>query len=309
MKNTYETQSSKIKICPGGPEFSRFVQGYWRLNSWSMNPQQRLSFLKQHLELGVSTVDHAYVYAPPSCEKLFGEALKLEPSIRQDIQIVSKCGINLVNNLSKQKQVSHYSSDRKSIIQSVETSLKRLSTNHLDALLLHRPDFLMNVDEIAEVFSQLKKSGKVKYFGVSNFNTSQFSLLESRLDHPLITNQIEINPINFDVIDNGTLDQLQQKRISPMAWSCLAGGDIFSVQSEQALRLRETLTDIQEEIGANSIDQVIFAWILKLPSKPVIIIGSGKIDRVITAIESENFILTREQWYRVWVASKGINVP
>ena len=309
MATKLNPQSSKIEICPNGPIFSRFVQGYWRLNSWDMNPEQRLSFLKQHLDLGISTIDHAHIYGPPSCEELFGEALKLAPYIRQDIQIISKCGINLVNELDKEKYVSHYNSDRKNIIQSVETSLKRLSTDYLDTLLFHRPDFLMNVDEIAEVFSQLKQSGKVKFFGVSNFSTSQFSLLQSRLDHPLITNQVEINPMNFNAIDNGTLDQLQQKRIKPMAWSCLAGGKIFTEQSEQAQRLRDTLTDIQEEIGANSIDQVIFAWISKLPSNPVMIIGSGKIERIITAIESENLLLNKEQWYRIWVASKGINVP
>ena len=306
---TKSLQSSKVQMCPNGPEFSRFVQGYWRLNSWDMNPQQRLSFLKQHIELGVSTVDHAHVYGPPSCEELFGEALKLNSSVRQEIQIVSKCGINLNNNAVQPKQVSHYSSDRKNIIKSVETSLRRLRTDYLDALLLHRPDFLMNVDEIAAVFSELKESGKVKFFGVSNFSASQFLLLDSRLDSSLITNQVEINPINFDVISDGTLDLLQQNKVSPMAWSCLAGGEIFHQQSEQIIRLRKTLLDIQNEIGASSIEQVIFAWIAKLPSNPVMIIGSGKVERVIGAIESENYTLTREQWYRIWVASKGFNVP
>lgn len=300
---------SHDKISPEGPIVSSLAQGYWRLNEWGMTPQERLTFLKQHIELGITTIDHAHVYGSPSCEALFGKALKLQPSIREKIQIISKCGIKLINSSDNSKQVSHYTSTKNDIQASVETSLNRLNVEHLDILLLHRPDWLMDADEIASVFNKLQQSGKVRYFGVSNFSTSQFSLLQSRLESPLVTNQIEINPINIDATTDGTLDQLQQLQIRPMAWSCLAGGRIFTEMTKPMKMLNQTLSLVAEEIGAQSIDQVLYAWVMKLPTKPITILGSGKIERTKLAVGSVELKLTREQWYRVWVAAKGHGVP
>lgn len=300
---------NKVLMAPDGPEFSQLVQGYWRLGSWDMDAQARLTFLKQHIEMGISTVDHAAIYDAGHCETLFGEALKLDPSIRQEIEIVSKFGINGIATSATEKRVSHYDSSKQSILESTENSLRRLGVEQLDVLLVHRPDFLMDADQVAEAFAELKQSGKVKYFGVSNFTTSQFDLLQSRLDAPLVTNQVELNPINFDVVADGTLDQLQQYRVRPMAWSCLAGGTIFSAQTQQAKRLRTTLSELGEELGADSIDQVIYAWVLKHPSNPVALLGTGNIKRVKDAVDALALKMNTEQWYRVWVASKGVSVP
>lgn len=300
---------AKVTIAPQGPDFSEFVQGYWRLGEWGMTPQQRLTFLKQHLELGITTVDHADIYGNYQCETLFGEALALEPSLREQMQIVTKCDINLCGDRTPQRKINHYDTSSAHIYQSVNNSLERLGISEIDVLLIHRPDVLMEADEVAEAFSELHKVGKVKHFGVSNFSPRQFELLQSRLGKPLVTNQVEINPLNFEVAHDGTLDQLQMNRTRPMAWSCLGGGSIFSGDTEQAKRVREELEAIRLEIGAQSIDQVIFAWVRRLPSKPLPIIGSGKIERVQAAIAALEFELTREQWYRVWVASKGHGVP
>ena len=297
----------KCSMTPQGPEFSQLVQGYWRLAAWDMDAQARLTFLKQHVELGITTVDNAAIYG--NSEVLFGEALKLDPAMREQIQIVSKFGINGMVTSETEKRVSHYDNSRELILSSTNNSLKRLGVEQLEALLVHRPDFLMDASQVAEAFRDLKQSGKVKHFGVSNFTTSQFDLLQSRLDEPLITNQIEINPLNFSVLEDGTTDQLQQYRVRPMAWSCLAGGAIFSEQSQQAIRLRATLTDLVEEIGANSIEQVVFAWVLKLPVNPVVLIGSGKINRVKETVGALALEMNAEQWYRVSVASKGHAVP
>lgn len=297
----------KVLMSPQGPEFSQLVQGYWRLESWNMSAQERLSFLKQHIEIGISTVDNAAIYG--NSEVLFGEALKLDPAIREQIQIVSKFGINGIAPAPDEKRVSHYDSSKQSILASVDNSLQRLGIQQLDALLVHRPDFLMDADQVAEAFSELKASGKVRHFGVSNFTSSQFDLLQSRLELPLITNQVEINPINFAVLEDGTTDQLQQYRIRPMAWSCLAGGGIFSEQTDQARRLRRALIELAEELDANSIEQVVFAWVLKHPSNPVALIGSGNIVRVKEAVSALALQMSTEQWYRVWVASKGFAVP
>jgi len=197
----------RIKMSPQGPEFSKLVQGYWRLGAWNKTPQQRLSFLKSHVELGITTVDNAAIYG--DSEQLFGEALKLDGSMRESIEIVSKFGINGIASGEDEKRVSHYDSSKAAIIKSTENSLTRLGIDCLDTLLVHRPDFLMNADEVAEAFLQLHSSGKVKHFGVSNFSSSQFQLLQSRLDKPLITNQVEINPLNFTVFEDGTTDLLQ----------------------------------------------------------------------------------------------------
>lgn len=296
----------KVLMAPQGPEFSELVQGYWRLGAWDMIPQERLTFLKQHVELGISTVDNAAIYG--DSEQLFGEALALDPAMREKIQIVSKFGINGIAPEVGEKRVSHYDSGKSLILSSTENSLRRLGVEQLDALLVHRPDFLMDVDVMAETFAELKASGKVKHFGVSNFSASQFELLQSRLDEPLITNQVELNPINFDVLEDGTTDQLQRLRVRPMAWSCLAGGSIFSSESDQARRLRGTLIELQTELGANSIEQVIFAWVLKHPANAVALIGSGKIERVKETLGALELKMNREQWYRIWTASKGHGV-
>ena len=300
---------AKVELTPNGQQFSELVQGYWRLADWNMTPQERLSFLKQHIELGVTTVDHADIYGNYSCEQLFGEALAIEPSVRDQIEIVTKCDINLCSDLVPERKINHYDTSKQHIVSSVNNSLTRLNIENIDVLLIHRPDVLMDADEVAEAFAELKQQGKVNHFGVSNFTPSQFELLQSRLDAPLVTNQVEINPLNFEVAHDGTLDLLQMKRVKPMAWSCLGGGAIFSGQSEQQVRVRNELEAIREEVGAESIDQVIYAWVRRLPSNPLPIIGSGKIERVQAAVDALNITLTREQWYRVWVASKGHGVP
>ncbi|MCF8777843.1 aldo/keto reductase family oxidoreductase [Vibrio sp. IRLE0018] len=300
---------AKVVTAPQGPEFSELVQGYWRLGEWNMTPQQRLTFLKQHIEMGITTVDHADIYGQYECERLFGEALALDKSVRSEIQIVTKCDINLCGVKNPQRMVNHYDTSAAHIYQSVNNSLERLGVDELDVLLIHRPDALMDADEVAEAFGELHKVGKVKHFGVSNFSPRQFELLQSRLGKPLVTNQVEINPLQFDVVHDGTLDQLQMQRVRPMAWSCLGGGALFSGNSEQAQRVRKELEAIRAEVGAQSIDEVVYAWVRRLPSKPIPIIGSGKIERVQSAVNALKFELSREQWYRVWVASKGHGVP
>jgi predicted oxidoreductase len=295
----------RVQMVPGGPVFSAMAQGYWRLADWKLNAQQCLSFVKTHVELGITTVDLADIYGNHTCEALFGEALRLEPGLRDRIEIVSKCGIVL----PKPGSVAHYHTSEAAIIRSVETSLKSLGTDYLDAFLIHRPDYLMDADEVAGAFAHLKRRGMVRHFGVSNFSVAQLRLLQARLDDPLITDQIELNPINLHELDNGILEWLQQSRVRPMAWSCLGGGAIFTEQSERMQRLRDVLTGLAGELGAASIDQVMYAWVMRMPSGPVPILGSGNAGRIRSAVGSAALSMNREQWYRVWTASKGHPVP
>ncbi|KJW95752.1 oxidoreductase [Enterobacter roggenkampii] len=295
----------RITLAPQGPEFSRFVMGYWRLMDWNMSPLQLASFIEEHIDLGVTTVDHADIYGAYQCEAAFGEALKLVPALRDRMEIVTKCGI--ATTAKPEHALGHYITDSAHIIKSAEQSLVNLATDRIDLLLIHRPDPLMDADEVAEAFLNLHQSGKVRHFGVSNFTPAQFALLQSRLPFTLATNQVEISPVHQPLLLDGTLDQLQQLRIRPMAWSCLGGGRLFNDDEFQPLR--NELDTIARELNAESIEQVVYAWILRLPSKPLPIIGSGKIERVRSALAAEELQMTRQQWFRIRKAALGYDVP
>lgn len=295
----------RIALAPQGPEFSRFVMGYWRLMEWNFMPRQLVSFIEAHLDLGVTTVDHADIYGGYQCEAAFGEALKLAPHLRARMEMVTKCGI--ATTAKPEHALGHYITERDHIIRSAEQSLVNLATDYLDLLLIHRPDPLMDADEVAEAFLQLQQSGKVRHFGVSNFTPAQFSLLQSRLPFTLVTNQVEISPVHQPLLLDGTLDQLQQLRIRPMAWSCLGGGRIFSDADCQPLR--DELHQVATELNAENIEQVIYAWVLRLPSAPLPIIGSGKIERVRSSLGALNLQMSRQQWFRIRKAALGYDVP
>lgn len=157
----------RIAMAPQGPEFSRFVMGYWRLMDWNMSAQALVGFVEQHLDLGITTIDHADIYGDYRCEAAFGEALKLAPHLRSRMEIVTKCGI--ATKARAENTIGHYITDRDHIVLSAEQSLRNLATDHIDLLLIHRPDPLMDADEVAEAFLALHHSGKVRHFGVSNF--------------------------------------------------------------------------------------------------------------------------------------------
>jgi len=301
--------SSRIKISPDGPEFSRMVHGLWRLKDWNKSPAEIQKVIHSCLQLGITTFDHADIYGDYDCESLFGAALAESSVRREDIELVTKCGIKLVSKNRPETSIKHYDTSASHIVDSVENSLKNLRTDYIDLLLIHRPDPLMNAEEVGKAFSRLRKSGKVLHFGVSNFLPSQFELLSSQTDVPLVTNQIEFSVLNLEAQDNGTLDMCQRLRISPMAWSPLGGGTLFHDNTERIVRLRQVLKDIADELGAKSIDQIALAWILNHPANFVIVLGTGNLNRIKTAVEAEKIKLSREQWFTIWTASMGREVP
>lgn len=292
-------------IAPQGPHFSPLIAGYWRLMEWGMTPQQVVQFIEHHLALGITTVDHADIYGDYQCEAAFGAALRLAPGLREKLQIVTKCGI--ATRAKPEHRIGHYITEASHILHSAENSLRHFNTDYLDLLLIHRPDPLMDADEIAEAFIALHQSGKVRHFGVSNFTASQFTLLQSRLPFSLVTNQLEISPLEQTSLLDGSLDQCQQNRIRPMAWSCLGGGRLFNDPHYQPLR--DELEQVKQEIGASNIEQVVYAWVMKLPSRPLPIIGSGKIERVKEAVGACQLTLERQQWFRIRKAAIGYDVP
>ena len=301
--------SSRIKISPEGPEFSRMTHGLWRLKDWDKSPAEIQEMIHSCLQLGITTFDHADIYGDYNCESLFGAALAESSVRREDIELVTKCGIKLVSENRPENSIQHYDTSASHILSSVENSLKNLRTDYIDLLLIHRPDPLMNAGEVAEAFSRLRESGKVLHLGVSNFLPSQFELLSSQMDVPLATNQIEFSVLNMEAQDNGTLDMCQRLSISPMAWSPLGGGRLFKEHTEQIVRLRQVLKDIADELGVTSIDQVALAWILNHPAEFVVVLGTGNLDRIRRAVEAEEIKLSKEQWFMIWRASMGREVP
>lgn len=298
----------RIELTTGGPNFSRIVAGIMRLREWEMDTPALLDFIHQCLDLGITTFDHADIYGSYTVEALFGKALAAEPSLRNRIEIVTKCGIQLVSPNRPETRVHHYDTSRAHIVASAERSLSNLQTDVIDLLLIHRPDPLMDADEVAEALAHLRDSGKVRHVGVSNFMPWQFHLLQSRLDFPLVTNQIELSVLHLDPLHDGTLDQMQRLRVPPMVWSPVAGGRLFDPGNERARRVRGVLASVGERIGA-SVDQVALAWLLRHPARALPVMGTGKIDRLREAAAAEAIVLDRQQWFAVWEASAGREVP
>ncbi len=288
-------------------DLSTLIAGFWRLSSWGQSPQETLRFIERCIELGVTSMDHAMVY---KSEAPFGKALALHPKLRDKIEIVTKYGIRptACGDLGA-KKTNHYDSGSAAMIQSVENSLQDLKTDYIDLLLIHRPDYLMNGDEIAQSFSLLKKEGKVRAFGVSNFTIHQFTALQHALDFPLITNQVEFSPYAKENLDSGVFEQCQRYGIRPMFWSCLGGGALLTPSDEKGHRIMKALEAIAEEVGAQTIEQVVYAWILALPCRPHPLLGTSRIERVEQAVASLGLNLTKEQWYSIWEASEGNPVP
>lgn len=283
--------------------------GLWRLTDWNMDAQQLLRWIEQVLEFGAQVFDLADIYGDYEVEARFGQALALRPTVRDQLLLISKCNIKLISAKRQEHRVKYYDTSRAHIIASVNNSLRQLRTDRLDLLLLHRPDALMDADEVAATLGELKQSGKVLHFGVSNFSTSQLELLASRLPFPLLTNQIEFSVLHPSPLHDGTLDQCQRLRISPMAWSPLGGGRLFSGTSSREQRVRAALETAGAERGGWTVDQVALSWLLTHPARIVPVLGTRSLDNIRSAIRISHEKLSREHWYLILEASLGHEVP
>lgn len=288
---------------------SPVIHGHWRLRDWKLTPTQLLNLTEKLIDIGITTFDHADIYGDYSCENLFGEALALKKELRKDIEIITKCGIKLVSDKYPERKLKHYDYSYDHIIASVDTSLNNFGTNYIDLLLLHRPSPFFDPEEVAKAFDYLKQSGKVLNFGVSNFNPLQYEMLENNLDVPLVTNQVEISPYCLEHFKNGNIDFFLRNKIKPMAWSPLGGGEILKPLSDKGHRLFVVLNKIKEELNAESIEKVIYSWLIKHPAKIIPIVGSGRFERLQTATEALNIEMSLAQWFEIYNASEGIDLP
>lgn len=288
---------------------SRFVHGHWRIVDWEMTDRELMEMTEQSLELGITSYDTADIYGNYECESRFGKALRLKKSLRQEIEIITKCGIKMMSDKYPERTVGHYDYSYEHIVSSAEQSLKNLGTDYIDLLLLHRPSPFFNPEEVAKAFRHLKDSGKVRHFGVSNFNIQQFKSLEAYLDLPLATNQVEISPYCLEHFDNGNMDFFQERKISPMAWSPLAGGNILHPSDDKGRRVCKEIREVRSELGIESKDKIVYAWLLKHPANILPVLGTGKIERIRSAVASFDIDLSLEQWFRIFIASRGEPMP
>jgi predicted oxidoreductase len=290
----------KIKTHPEGPLLSRLIVGVWRWHT--ISPQQIEALIKTSLASGITSFDHADIYGNYSCEVIFGNALRGNSALRDQMEIVTKCGIKLLSEKRPEHKIKHYDTSKEHIIDAVENSLKMLVTDRIDLLLLHRPDPLLNPTEVAEAFSVLKKQGKVLHFGVSNFATAQLEMLQSYLPFPIVTNQIELSLFKNQSLFDGTADSLMKNRISPMAWSPLGGGKHFDNEG-----MKSSLQKLADHYQSTPT-QLLLAWLLSHPSSIFPILGSTKPERIVEGSKSVDLKIERQHWFEMlkWVTGKDV---
>lgn len=290
-------------------QLSPVIAGCMKWGQWGVkySTSQYLRLIEDCIANNITSFDHADIYGDYTVEEEFGDALKLKPSIREKMQLISKCGIRRFTPNRPEHLINSYDTSKAHIINSAERSLKNLNTEYLDLLLIHRPDPLMNPYEISEAFSKLKETGKVLHFGVSNFTPSQMDMMITAF--PVEFNQLEVSVLHLDPFHDGSLDKCLQHKIRPMAWGPLGSGRLHNDDSdERSKRILAVASILAEKYDATT-DQILLAFVNKHPSDIIPVIGSTKIDRLKSAAAAAAINLKREEWFMLWRASKGHEVP
>ena len=280
---------------------SKIIIGCMSWGNWGkqFSTKEQVEMIQFCVENGNATFDHADIYGDYTTEAEFGKGF-LESGIqREDIQLISKCGIQLQGG-TRNNAVKHYQYDKKYIIDSVNQSLKNLKTDYLDTFLLHRPSPLMQANEIADAISELKESGKIINFGVSNFTPHQINLLADKI--LVSVNQIEFSLTQHLAMNNGSLDQMLQKEIQPMCWSPL--GSVFREENKETSRIKAVLKTLSEKYNATE-DVLLLSWILKHPSKISPVIGTTNKERILNANKALEINLENQDWFLLLEASQG----
>ncbi|MBE5667185.1 aldo/keto reductase family oxidoreductase [Staphylococcus sp. SS87] len=291
--------------------FSRLVQGFWRTNEWKMTAQELNYFINELVERGITTMDHADIYGDYQCEKFFGNALKLSPDLRAKLQIVTKCGIVLPSAQFDFTNGHRYDLNSKHIIKSVEQSLSNLNVDYLDSLLIHRPSPLMDPEQVADALTKLVKEGKIRSFGVSNFNDAQYQLLNQYITKERLhisVNQLELSPYHIGNLQDGTMDSMYQHHVQIMAWSPFAGGKIFDNDNVKARRIMKVIKPIAEKYGVTEM-AVMISWLVKLPHCVMPILGTRQLQRIDQAIDGLQISLDDQSWFDIYTAILGQDIP
>lgn len=297
---------------PNGRQLSQMAYGVWRLSEASdTSPSANLARIDACLEQGITTFDHADIYGDYRCEQLFGEALKSRPSLRDQIEVVTKTDIMLLSKQWPQTRVKHYDTSPDHVRASVERSLQHLGVEVIDLLLIHRPDPLCDATALGQCLDQLVASGKVLGVGVSNHMPWEVDLLQSRMTHRLQTNQIELSLLCTEPITNGQLAHAQQHRMPVMAWSPLGGGRLHT-QSQQpgtaAARLTAKLAALAKETQTN-VTAVATAWLMHHPVGVLPVMGSNQCDRISSFSAALQVPMDRQTWFELYELANGHEVP
>ncbi len=288
---------------------TRIAYGCWRLagseGGPSVEPAIGKRAVRAAIEAGINFFDHADIYGKGQCERIFGEALRDLPGVRERLFVATKCGICPPWDGRQHS----YNSSREYIVASVEASLQRLGVEYVDLLMLHRPDYLGDVAEIAEAFGHIHAQGKARWFGVSNFKPPQVAALQSAMGSPLVANQIELSLSALACLDDGTLDQCAEKRMTPLAWSPLAKGQLMgAAQNERDAQLF-TLLDTTALRHGVTRSAIAIAWLLRHPSRMVPIVGTLNPLHLKEALDGDSVTLSRDEWYALLIAARGTKLP
>ncbi len=313
------------------PKASRLVYGCMGLGGgWNQNPvsqediKQASEITQTALNAGITVFDHADIYTFSKAEHVFGQVLKQTPSLRNQLYIQSKCGIRFED----EHNAGRYDFSAQWVRQSVEQSLQRLHCEQLDVLLLHRPDPLMQLNELAETINTLHQQGKIAHIGVSNMNTAQIAFLQSALSLPIVANQIEMSLAKTDWLDDsigvntpasakvgfntGLLEYCQMHDIQLQAWGCLAQGTFSEAGlNAEDPRIQKTAYYVKQLAAEYQVsgEAIVLAFLLRHPANIQPVIGTTNTKRIDACAQATTVSLTREQWYNLYVFSRGKALP
>lgn len=299
--------------------------------SWDDSPlaadsiRKAIISIRAALDAGINFYDHADIYCRGKSEEVFAHMWQEVPSLREKIILQSKCGIRFAGEPDASTPF-RYDFSYEHIMHSVEGSLRRLQTEYLDVLLLHRPDALVEPEEVARAFDELHQSGKVRWFGVSNETAAQMDLLRATVRQPIVCNQVAFNIIHTHLLsegvnfnqdtpmltrNHGTIEYCRQHNITLQAWGPLVWGQLSGRKIENAApRVTQTAELVAQMAREKNVspEAILIAWVLRHPAKVQAIIGTTQPARIAASCQGDAVSLTREEWYRLFIAGRGENL-
>ncbi|HTP10660.1 MAG TPA: aldo/keto reductase [Anaerolineae bacterium] len=312
-------------------EVSRIAYGCMGMGgSWdrstplsAQTKREAVQVIRTALDEGINFFDHADIYCWGKSEEAFAAIWAEVPKLREKIIVQSKCGI-VMEGARPESTVGQFDFSYEHITQSVEGSLRRLQTDYVDVLLLHRPDPLVEPEEVARAFDDLYSSGKVRTFGVSNHTAGQMRLLKKHLNQPIVANQLELSLLHLHLFDEGivfnqevmhgegTLEYCRQHHITIQAWGPLKSGAVVTGNddppSQAARDVAQLINTLAQEKGVSQ-EAIAIAWLLRHPAKIQPIIGTTRPERIKASCEADGVELTRDEWYRLFIAGRGNQMP
>lgn len=294
------------RLTLGSVTLSRLVYGMWRLGD---DPDTSPAYVQAKIEAclaqGITTMDQADIYGGYVAEAILGAALRAAPDLRDQIEIVTKCDIVAPVGRHSAARVKYYDTSAAHMIASVDASLRGMATDRIDLLLIHRPDPLMDQNETGRTLDALVASGKVRAVGVSNFRPWDFTLLQSAMSSPLVTNQIELSLNCRAPFTNGDLAFLQERGVAPMAWSPLAGGHLRA-EANDGLSAR---LDALAKAAGTDWTAVAVAWLLHHPARVIPVLGTNTLSRIASISDALRVPMDRQTWFELYTLAQGHEVP